>query len=193
MRVPFRLPAGPLFRFKMAVLGADRAVVIITAHHVVCDGWSLDVLIHDLCAYYSEELSGAAVPMPPAESFAEYCNHATARELSDEFRHDGEYWRTRFSSGFPALVLPTDRPRSARREFKSHRLDYTVPAPVIQGLRLLAAKQGCSLFAALLSSLAVLFARISSTAEFRPCFAYRGTACSRPAEPRRPMRESGSL
>jgi len=166
VRVPFRLPAGPLFRFKMAVLGADRTAVIITAHHVVCDGWSLDVLIHDLCAYYSEELSGATVPMPPAESFAEYCNNATDRELSDEFRHDGEYWRTRFSSGFPALVLPTDRPRSARREFRSHRLDYSVPGSVIQGLRLVAAKQGCSLFATLLSSLAVLFARISKQRHF---------------------------
>ncbi len=70
---PFVLPDGPLFRCRIVLMGeADSAAVIFTGHHVICDGWSIDVLIHDLCAIYSEEISGESSGLGPAPSFADY-------------------------------------------------------------------------------------------------------------------------
>jgi len=164
--LPFPLPAGPLFRCQMVLLGPDRAAVILTAHHIICDGWSLDVLIHDLCAFYSEEISGAPASLEPAKSYADYVQSVTERHRSDEFKEAGNYWHSKFKDGFPVLVLPTDHPRSARREFSARRLDHLIPAPVVENLRALGAKQGCSFFAVLLSSLAILLARISQQRRF---------------------------
>ncbi len=164
--LPFPLPAGPLFRCQMVLLGPERAAVVITAHHIVCDGWSLDVLIHDLCAFYSEEISGAPARLEPAKSYADYAQSVTERDRSGEFKEAGSYWHEKFKDGFPALVLPTDRPRSARREFIARRLDRLIPAAVVQPLRALAAKRNCGFFAVLLSSLAIFLARISRQRRF---------------------------
>ncbi|MFZ0799167.1 MAG: amino acid adenylation domain-containing protein [Terriglobales bacterium] len=164
--LPFPLPAGPLFRCQMVLLGPDRAAIIFTAHHIICDGWSLDVLVHDLCAFYSEEVSGAPASLEQAKSYIDYVQSVTERHRSDEFREAGSYWHAKSKNGFPVLVLPTDHPRSARREFSARRLDHPIAAPVVENLRALAAKQGCSFFAVLLGSLAILLARISQQRRF---------------------------
>jgi amino acid adenylation domain-containing protein len=163
---PFPLPAGPLFRAQIITFAADRAAVVLTAHHVICDGWSLDVLIHDLCAFYSGELSGQPASLPPADSYLEYARLVTERERSDSFEQDCRWWHEKFSGGFPTLVLPTDHPRPARRQFRARRIDTAVSASIVQDLRATAAQQGCSFFAALLGSLAVLFARVSRQRRF---------------------------
>jgi len=164
--LPFSLPAGPLFRCQMVLLRPDRAAVIFTGHHIICDGWSQDVLIHDLCAFYSEGVSGVPAALEPARSYVDYALSATQRDRSDEFKAAGNYWHSKFKSDFPVLELPTDHPRTARREFGARCLDHPVPAPVVRNLRAVAAKQGCSFFSVLLSSLAILLARISKQRRF---------------------------
>jgi len=164
--LPFPLPKGPLFRSQMILLGPDSAAVILTAHHLICDGWSLDVLIHDLCAFYSEELSNTPASLKPAESFLGYVQSVAERQRSAEFKHAGSYWHAKFADGFPVLVLPTDHPVSGRREFNARRADHAVPASVAQDLKALAAKQGCSFFAAVLSSVAIFFARVAQQRRF---------------------------
>ena len=164
--LPFPLPAGPLFRCQMVLLGPDRAAVILTAHHIICDGWSLDVLIYDLCAFYSEEISGAPASLEQAKSYVDYVQSVTRRHRCDEFKEAGSYWHSKFKDGFPVLVLPTDHPRSARREFSARRLDRLIPAPVVENLRAAGAKQGCSFFTVLLGSLAILLARVSQQRRF---------------------------
>jgi len=158
---PFVLPAGPLFRSRIVLLSDNAAAVILTAHHVICDGWSLDVLIHNFCAFYSEELSGVPVPLLPVESFSEYARNGVAREQSPEFNEACSFWRSQFSAGFPSLVLPTDHPRTTRRSYAAHRLARTIPASVVQKLREFGKKNGCSLFVMTLGALALLLARVS--------------------------------
>ncbi len=164
--LPFPLPAGPLFRCQMVLLGTDRAAVVFTAHHIICDGWSLDVLIHDLCAFYSEEVSGATASLEPAPSYADYVQSVTRRHRSEEFKDAAHYWHAQFENGFPVLRLPTDHPRSGRRDFSARRLDHTIPAAVVHQLKTLAAKQGCSFFTVVLSSLTILLARVSKQRRF---------------------------
>src|SRR5208282_2280516 len=164
--LPFPLPAGPLFRCQMVLLGTDRAAVVFTAHHIICDGWSLDVLIHDLCAFYSEEISGAAEFLEPASGYADYVQNVNARHRSEEFKDAAHYWHAQFENGFPVLRLPTDHPRSGRRDFSARRLDHPIPAAVVHQLKTLAAKQGCSFFTVVLSSLTILLARVSKQRRF---------------------------
>jgi len=164
--LPFNLPAGPLFRCQMILLASDRAAVILTAHHVICDGWSLDVMIHDLCAFYSEEVSNSKASLGLPDSYIDYAQSVTRRQLSQEFKDAGDYWHKQFAEGFPVLVLPTDHLRKARRDFNARRVDHPVPSNIVLGLRSMAAKHGCSFFTALIGSLSILFARISRQRQF---------------------------
>jgi hypothetical protein len=131
---PVPLPAGPLFRSQMVLLDPDRAAVIFTAHHIICDGWSLDVLIHDLCVFYSEEISGIPASLEQANSYLDYVRCVAQRSRSDEFKQAGSYWHAKFKDGFPVLVLPTDHPRSARREFSARCLHHPIPASLVENL-----------------------------------------------------------
>ncbi len=163
---PFQLPNGPLFRSRMILLAPDRAALVLTAHHAICDGWSLDVLIHDLCAFYSEKISGVAASLEPRQSYLDYVKGVTERDRSGNFIEAELFWHDRFANGLPALVLPADHPRTVRREFRARRIDRSVPPAVVRQLRSVAAQLGCSFFAVLLGSLSILFARVSRQLRF---------------------------
>ena len=164
--LPFTLPGGPLFRSRIVRLGAHSAAVIITGHHIICDGWSLDVLIRDFCAFYSQEISGKPAELPAAASFADYVRGYAQRANSREFTEAGDYWRSKFADGYQALVLPADHPRPARRGLAAWRIDFPVPAALVQSVRALGAKQGCSFFAIVLGALSITMARISRQRRF---------------------------
>ncbi|HEV2205771.1 MAG TPA: amino acid adenylation domain-containing protein [Candidatus Acidoferrales bacterium] len=162
----FPLPSGPLFRAHIVQLAADSAAVIMTAHHVICDGWSVDILIHDLCAFYSEELSGKAVALQRGESYIEYVRNVNERLGSSEYREAREYWHRMFRRGFPVLVLPTDGVRVSKRSFGAERLVHVIPQAVVTAMKAFAAAQGCSFFSIVLSGLALLLARVSQQDQF---------------------------
>ena len=163
---PFLLPSGPLFRGHLVLLGTGRAALIFTAHHLICDGWSLDVMIHDLCAFYSEEISGTPSSLGQADSYASYVQTVTQRSHSSEYKKAANFWHAKFKDGFPVLVLPTDHPRTAHRDFLARHFEHPVPVEVVKNLRAFRAKQGCSFFAVLLSSTAILLARVSGQRRF---------------------------
>lgn len=163
---PFALPEGPLFRAQIVLLEENKAAVFITVHHIICDGWSVDVLIQDFCAFYSEELSGQPALLRPAPSFASYAAEVAKREESPRFEAAREYWAKKFAAGFPALVLPADLPRGAMRQNRAIRVDRTIGAQIVDQLRGLASEQGCSLFAVNVAALAILLARVSGQGRF---------------------------
>jgi len=163
---PFPLPGGPLFRSQIVLLGADSAALVITGHHIICDGWSLDVMIHDLCAFYSEEISGQPARLRPVESYADYVRGVAQREQTVEYQEARDYWHSKFATGFPAFALPADHVRPARREFAARRLDRAVAAPLVQKLRALGTEQGCSFFSVILAAWYVSLAGISRQRRF---------------------------
>ena len=163
---PFLLPSGPLFRGHLVLLGTGHAALIFTAHHLICDGWSLDVMIHDLCAFYSEEISGTLPSLGQADSYASYVQTVTQRSHSSEYKKAANFWHAKFKDGFPVLVLPTDHPRTAHRDFLARHFEHPVPVEVVKNLRAFRAKQGCSFFAVLLSSTAIFLARVSGQRRF---------------------------
>ena len=164
---PFTLPGGPLFRSQIVVMSEEECAVIMTGHHIICDGWSLDVLVHDFCTFYSEEISGtAAGSLGIAPSFARYANDVVMKQKSAEFTTAREFWEKKFASGFPALMLPTDYPRVGQREHRAKRADRVLHPSLIEKLRKLGTKQGCSFFTVTVSALAILLARVSRQRRF---------------------------
>jgi hypothetical protein len=164
---PFALPDGPLFRCRIVLMGAaDSAAVIFTGHHVICDGWSMDVLLHDLCAIYSEEISGESAGLGPAPSFADYVTEQGRREVSAEFAEAKEYWKRKFAEGFPALLLPTDFPSNRRRQYRARRLERSIGASLVDDLRALGVRHNCTFFSVFLAALTILLARVSRQRRF---------------------------
>ncbi len=157
---PFDLQQGPLFRARLLRLADDHLAVLLSAHHIVCDGWSFGVLLDDLGSLYSAGKGESPEPEAPV-SFTAFAQALAARQNTDAHRADEAYWLKRYASVPAVLELPCDHPRPSHRVFTSRRIDHVLPPEVVAAVRKLGARTGASLFSTLLCTFGALLQRIS--------------------------------
>lgn len=158
---PFDLATGPLVRAQIVMLGDASNEIILTSHHIVCDGWSFGVLCKDLMALYAALAGrGAGVLPSPAYSFADYAIDQLDDAQAAIAEADISYWVDCYRDTPPVLDLPTDRARGSERSFASRRIDHVLAPDLVDGARKLGAKQGVSLFATLFGFFAAMLDRL---------------------------------
>ncbi len=152
-RTPFDLVAGPPVRVRLVRLKAEHHVLVLTAHHIVCDGWSINALL--------SELAGPAA-LPPALSFAAY---AAARPSGMPNDADLRWWQAQFATLPVPFDLPADRPRPALRSFRGGTRTLALDAAALNRIRAAGAASGCTLFATLLATVGVTLGRLADRTE----------------------------
>ncbi|MDH5833931.1 non-ribosomal peptide synthetase [Luteimonas kalidii] len=157
VETPFALQQGRLFRAELLRLDAHDHVLLMHAHHIVCDGWSWWVLVRELGTVYAQ----GAEALPAAEPYADYALAEALHPQGPDFRRDEAYWLSQFAGPLPVLELPTDRPRPARRTFASRREDHVLDATLVSAIRRMGARRGASLFATLLGAFATVVSRLA--------------------------------
>ncbi|MFD9417486.1 amino acid adenylation domain-containing protein [Streptomyces goshikiensis] len=152
MGLGFDLAEGPVWR-ALLIRAEDGDVLLLTLHHLACDGWSAVLLERDFRALYA----GEVLPAPALQ----YADHAVwqRRELTDERMAAGlAAWRTALD-GCDPLQLPTDRPRPALRDGRGAVVSFTVPADVADAALAVGREQGATPFMTLAAAYCVLLAR----------------------------------
>ncbi|WP_430390360.1 amino acid adenylation domain-containing protein [Dyella sp. 20L07] len=157
---PFDLEHGPLVRAELLHLDPQEHLLVFTAHHIVCDGWSFGVIVRDLAGLYAQQV-GAGNELAPADLFADFALAEAAHTQSDDGRQAEAYWLKRFADATPSLDLPTDRVRPRQRSFASRREDLTLDAALVADIKRMGAQRGSSLYATLLSAFGLLLQRLS--------------------------------
>jgi amino acid adenylation domain-containing protein len=164
VETPFDLVRGPLVRAVLARLAADRHELILTAHHIVCDGWSFGVIARDLCALYRGIASDRVEPpLIVADSFGDHALELLADANTKAAEDDLRYWVSTYDGSVPVLDLPTDRPRPPVRSFASRRVDLALEAPLVDAVRKLGNRCGTSLFVTMFGMFAGLMSRLAGT------------------------------
>ena len=108
----FDLATGPLWRARLLRLAAAEHVLLLTLHHIVTDGWSMEVLVREVGALYAASRAGSRRRCRSCRCSTPTTRCGSGSWLAGEVL-DGQlgYWRGRLA-GAPALLeLPTDRPR----------------------------------------------------------------------------------
>jgi amino acid adenylation domain-containing protein len=157
---PFNLVSGPLFRSQIIKLQEQEYLVIITGHHIICDGWSWGILLPDLGAIYSARQQGLSANLPQPESFTEYAILQEAQSTSTEVIDAEDYWLKLFCDTTPVVDLPTDRPRPALRTYNGSREDWELNPDLVANLKRLGKKAGCSFFTTLFSGFEAFMYRL---------------------------------
>ncbi len=157
---PFDLEAGPVLRAQLVRSAESASTLLLTLHHVACDGWGANVLMQELRVLYRAFAQGRPSPLPELEH--QYSDFAQAQ--ADGFggaaeNRQLEWWRQRLAGAPTALDLPTDRPRPAVQTFRGARMDVPLPTALARQLRALARAHNATLFMTLLAALDVLLAR----------------------------------
>ncbi len=159
--IPFDLTNGPLVRFGLVRLSEVRHELILTAHHMVCDGWSFGMIMAELATAYNARKHGKLPRIKPAMSFANYARLEVENRESQEVIDAENHWVSRFSDGTPVLDLPTDRPRPPVKTYRGSMEHITIGPDLFAKLKQASPKLGGTLFATLLASFATLLHRIT--------------------------------
>jgi amino acid adenylation domain-containing protein len=160
-RQPFDLLNGPLLRATLVKLEAQAHSLVLTTHHIVCDGWSTNALLEELGRCYSARHEGIELSQLPAMSYREYAIDQAQHRDSDEFGQTEQYWLDQFKTLPPLLELPTDRPRPSVRSFKGSTVRHIIAAAQYKAIKRAGAQQRCTLFATLLAGFQTLLSRLS--------------------------------
>ncbi|HEV2887973.1 MAG TPA: amino acid adenylation domain-containing protein, partial [Jatrophihabitans sp.] len=163
---PFDLARGPLARGRLVVLGPDRHVLLLTLHHVMSDGWSMDVLARELGVLYTALRQGSGDPLPPLRvQYADYAGWQREWLSGAVAERQGEFWK-QVLDGAPALLeLPTDSPRPAAQDYRGGQLRLELDAGLTASLRALSRRSGCTLFMTVLAGWALVLNRLSGQDE----------------------------
>nr|WP_324251528.1 non-ribosomal peptide synthase/polyketide synthase [Photorhabdus thracensis] len=159
---PFDLMSGPLIRASLIRLTDDEYQFLLTQHHIVSDGWSVNVLIHELSTLYTAFLTEQADPLPPLTiQYPDYAAWQRQWLSAERTQIQSDYWRTTLADAPVLLDLPTDRPRPLEQEFVGNTLPVNLDAELTKALKRLSEQQGVTLFMTILSAWAAVLSRLS--------------------------------
>lgn len=158
---PFDLIRGPLLRLRLVMLTAQRQVLLYCMHHIITDGWSLNILRRELHQLYDAMASGRPSPLPePGLQYADFA--IWQREwLQGSLIHEQlDYWRGQLAD-LTRLDLPTDRSRPAVPRYVSANAPVAIDPALGQRLGELARREEATLFMVVLAAFAFLLGEYS--------------------------------
>lgn len=161
-REPFDLVEGPLVRARLIRMSPVNHVFALSAHHIVCDGWSMNVILEELSACYAARQTGSGLDLEPAMSFAAYAAGIDAAVPSAETE---AYWLDQFREIPDLPDLPLDRPRPERRSFGGGTQTVHIEPEICKAVRSAGARNGATLFSTLLATLQIMISRLSGSSD----------------------------
>jgi hypothetical protein len=143
-------------------------LALLTLHHIVCDGWSMQVLVGELKVLYESFVAERPSPLPDlAFQYSDYAQSQRASLEDDESTSVMAYWRRKLELPLAPQDLPTDRPRPLALTFSTAHHPVSVAAALTAALRRLAHDERCSLFMVVLAALNILLYRLIALPDIR--------------------------
>jgi len=158
---PFTLGTGPLFRCMVIRLGDEEHILSVTAHHIVCDDWSVGLFVRELSALYEAggDVARAGLPELPIQ-YRDYAAWQRERLSGDELEQAVGYWRRHLAGAPAGLTMP-----AAHRRVESRRSGDQVHTALSEdetaALHVLCRQHGVSPFMVLFAALATVLGRWS--------------------------------
>ncbi|MEN5236032.1 non-ribosomal peptide synthetase [Pseudomonas sp. TWI923] len=162
---PFDLRQGPLLRVTLARLDDEEHQLWVTLHHIVADGWSLNILLDEFARLYAAQ-GQLQLPELPL-GYADYGSWQRQWLADGESARQLDYWKHALGDELPVLDLCTDQPRASQQHKRAARHSLKVPTRLATALKDLARDQQASLFMVLLAGWQALLHRYTGQGDIR--------------------------
>ncbi|MDQ1835376.1 amino acid adenylation domain-containing protein [Massilia scottii] len=156
----FDLASGPLLRTVFIACSGHDSVLLVAAHHIVLDGWSIGIFRNELSALYKAFRDGAPSPLPALP--LQYADYAIWQR-QEAGRHEKQlnYWKQQLADIPPVLDLSVTKPRPATPSKEGGRHYFSLPAELMARLKGAAQRDDVTLFMFLLAGFQILLHRYS--------------------------------
>ncbi len=157
---PFNLGSGLLVRSTLLCLSETEHILVFAMHHIVSDGWSIDVLVREVATLY--ECYCKSKPSPLPELTIQYADYAVWQRQylqGEVLERQLNYWKQQLGSNLPVLELPCDRSRSHSQSFCGASQSFHLPQELVIALKSLSQQESCTLFMTFLAAFQVLLSR----------------------------------
>lgn len=156
----FQLENGNLLRVRLLALSDDTYQLIVTMHHIISDGWSVEIFMRELFALYEAFLNDRPNPLPPLKiDYKDYTIWQNRMFDSAWIQPHQDYWLDRFQGELPLLNLPADYPRPNVKSYAGDQVRLKLSPQLNQGLYQLSQRHGATLFMTLVALVKVLLYR----------------------------------
>ncbi|MES1159718.1 MAG: condensation domain-containing protein, partial [Bacteroidota bacterium] len=164
---PFDLYTGPLLRAELYQLSENKWVISFVMHHIISDGWSLDVLIRELLQFYNAYADGSTFSLPPLTiQYKDYTVWQQAQLSGEDLDIHRQYWMAQFQGELPVLEMPADKLRPAIKTYHGGVVHKKINAGLTEAIRDYSRRQGGTLFMNLLAALSALLYRYTGQTDF---------------------------
>ncbi len=155
----FDLIKGPLFQARLVRLSSTEHLFFFSAHHIICDGWSMAVMVGQMSEIYSHLLENKRNQLPWPSQFSAYSIKEHKGEVIKSSH--AEYWKKEFSSIPKPLDLPGDFERESFRTYDSKRIDLEVDVEIVKKVKKLGGKLGMSYYTTLMTAFEILIHKLT--------------------------------
>ena len=165
---PFDLETGPLLRVSLVKCSAQDHVLLVTMHHIVSDGWSMQIVVDEFAQLYAAYAQGREPELPELPiQYADYAIWQRAWLEAGESERQLAYWKEQLGAEHPVLELPADRPRPATQSYRGAVHSFEAGADLTRRLRALAQESNVTLFMLLLAAFKTLLYRYTGQTDLR--------------------------
>ncbi len=161
-RRPFDLSNGPLVRLALYRLGPDDHLLVCVAHHIVCDGWSVDLFLADLSRCYA---AGTAQLVAPPIRYGDFAAWQRDRLGGQRLEELTGYWKGALAGVSTAIEMPTDFPRTQSTAGPGASATRMLPAELMEAVKRLAERHRSTPFMVLLAAWAAVINRYTGQSE----------------------------
>ena len=162
---PFDLERGPAFRVRLLSGAPEDHLLLVSAHHLVTDLWSMGLLLEELAALYPAACRGLDADLPPlAREYGDFVAWQQESAEGPEGDRHWSYWKETLDGAWPPLEIPTDRPRPRVQTYSGAELRFEIPSDLVARLHDRARAEKVTRFSLFLAAYQILLHRYSAQA-----------------------------
>ncbi len=160
----FNLSQDLMLRSRLVQISTTEFILLVVMHHIAADGWSMGILYQELSSLYTTFSQGLPSSLPKLTiQYADFAEWKRQYLQGDMIESSLNYWQKHLTGAPQLLSLPTDKPRPAVQTFRGKTVDFILPKPITEGIKLLSQRETSTLFITMLTAFNTLLYRYTNS------------------------------
>ncbi len=161
--IAFNLESDLLVRAKLYKIAKDTHLLSFTMHHIISDGWSIEIMISEVITVYNQLVQNRESDLPTLEiQYKDYAVWLASELTNEDYKKSEQYWFSQFQGELPIIDLPSFQQRPKIQTYKGNTLIHRFSNTFLQKLKDFSKKNEATLFMTLISGVNVLLHHYTS-------------------------------